>query len=385
MIDKSRFESTQLPTERLMSSRALPSAAYLPRLEALRGIAALMVGYTHAIGGIRIDSPMSQKIKSGLSTLGNGSAAVTIFFVLSGFVLATSLDNKHSGQQRVLFDFLLRRALRIWPAMLFALLCCYAWNTLVFEPATFPIASPGYTKTWERPAELKDIGLDVLFIQNFLDPVTWTLQVEMVAAIVFVPLWWCCRRSLAASLLLFAASLTYFLAAPLYSYARSGFIFMFILGIQTSYGIRLLSRLKPTHWPMIIFIMSFGACSLITKWIPETYAICWVLEALAAYWVIAALANTAPEKRLWILDSRVARFMGQISYSFYLWHFPILFILGGCFFSHIPAQQLSQWPNLAGSAAFIISTLLAIPIAWLSYRLIERPGMKLARTLSASL
>jgi peptidoglycan/LPS O-acetylase OafA/YrhL len=364
-----------------MKSSPLPSAGHLPRLEALRGIAALMVAYTHAIGGIRIDSPLSQKIKSGLSTVGNGSAAVTIFFVLSGFVLATSLDNKAAARTGGFFHFLLRRALRIWPAMLLVLLFCFAWNTIIFEPAKFDIASPGYARTWSRPAEFKDIGLDALFIQNFLNPVTWTLQVEMVAAVFFVPLWWCCRRSLAVSLLLFAASLTYFLAAPLYSYARSGFIFMFILGIQTSFGIRLLSRLKAPHWPVTIFILSLGACCLITKWIPETNAVCWVMEALAAYWVIAALAATSPEKRLYIVDNRLTRFMGRVSYSFYLWHFPILFILGGYFFSNIPAEHLVQWPNLAGSAAFLISTILAIPLAWVSYQLIERPGMKLARRL----
>lgn len=367
-----------------MNSRTSHSAFYLPRLEALRGIAALMVAFTHAIGGIRIDSPWSLKIKTGLSTLGNGSAAVTIFFVLSGFVLATSLDSKPLDRPSILFHFLLRRALRIWPAMLVVLLFCFFWNIFIFEPATFASASPGYARTWSRPAVLKDIGLDALFIQNFLDPVTWTLQVEMVAAIVFVPLWWCCRRSVAGSLLLLAASLAYFLLTPLYSHARSGFIFMFILGIQANHGTRLLSRIKATYWPVTLFISSLLGCCLVTKWIPETEATCWVLEGLAAYWVIAALAATSPEKRLWILDHRLTRFLGRVSYSFYLWHFPILFILGGYLFQHIPADHLMQWPNLGGILAFLISTLLALPLAWLSYRLVEQPAMKLARRLGAA-
>lgn len=368
-----------------MNSRASHSAVYLPRLEALRGIAALMVAFTHAIGGIRIDSPWSQNIKTVLGTVGNGSAAVTIFFVLSGFVLATSLDNKSLNRPGILFHFLLRRALRVWPAMLVVLLFCFSWNIFIFEPATSASASPGYARTWSRPAELRDIWLDALFMQNFLDPVTWTLQVEMVAAIVFVPLWWCCRRSLAGSLLLLAVSLTYFLMTPLYSHARSGFIFMFILGIEAKHGIRLLSGLKATHWPVTIFICSLLGCCLITKWIPETEATCWVLEALAAYWVIAALTATMPEKRLGILDHRLTRFLGRVSYSFYLWHFPILFILGGYLFHYIPADQMVRWPNLIGTAAFLISTLLALPVAWLSYRLVEHPAMSLARRLGSSM
>lgn len=340
-----------------------------------------MVAYTHAIGGIRIDSDLSLWIKSGLSIFGNGSAAVTIFFVLSGFVLATSLDNKANHEWQVVIQFLTRRALRIWPAMLFALVGCFSWITLAYEPATFAMATPGYNNTWARPAEWRDIVLDALFIQNFLDPVTWTLQVEMVGALCFVPLWWCCRRSFQTSLLLLVAWLAYFLYTPLYVYARSGFVFMFILGIKVPYGARLIVNLESPHWPTILFVLSFVGCCLVTKWIPETQATCWIIEAIAAYWSIAALAAICPRKKLWVLDNRFIRLIGRISYSFYLWHFPILFILGGYCLTHIEADRLAQWPNLIGSMAFVISTLLTLPLAWMSHRFVELPGIRLARAI----
>jgi Predicted acyltransferases len=356
-------------------------AAYQPRLEALRGIAALMVAYTHAIGGIRLDSEVSRHIKSGLSTLGNGSAAVTIFFVLSGYVLSVSLDRKIGSTGQVLFHFLSRRALRIWPAMLVVITCCFLWIILVFEPVTYAIASPGYTRTWSRPAEPLDIVLDALFIQNFLDPVTWTLQVEMVAAALFVPLWLFCRRWPVASIAILAAWLAYFLLAPMYVNARSGFVFMFIMGINVSHGIQLISTLRAPHWPATLFTISLLGCSLVTKLIPETQALCWTLEAIFAYWAIAALVATHPENRIWVTDNRLVRFMGRISYSFYLWHFPILFVLGGYLFAYADEALLSQWPNLAGSIAFVLSTMLTTPVAWLSYRYIERPGINLARSI----
>lgn len=58
--------------------------AFLPRLEALRGVAAVSVVGYHAYG-MRYD------------TVVTGMAPVVLFFVLSGFVLARSLENDASA------------------------------------------------------------------------------------------------------------------------------------------------------------------------------------------------------------------------------------------------------------------------------------------------
>ena len=68
---------------------------FLPRIELMRGIAALMVV------GFHVSNPFSAGPAHGwfdgfafwiLTALLNGFGAVVIFFVLSGFVLARSLD-----------------------------------------------------------------------------------------------------------------------------------------------------------------------------------------------------------------------------------------------------------------------------------------------------
>jgi peptidoglycan/LPS O-acetylase OafA/YrhL len=178
--------------------------------------------------------------------------------------------------------------------------------------------------------------------------------------------------------------MSYFLLAPLYSNARSGFIFMFVLGIQSRHGIHLLSQFKSTNLPVAVLTLSLLLCCLVTTWIPDTKPLCWVLEALAAYWLIVGMAAIPLEKRLWVLDNRLTRFLGRISYSFYLWHFPILFILGGYLFSNIPIEILAQWPNFVGNAAFLLSTLFTVPLAWLSYHMVEQPGMSLARKFTSA-
>src|ERR1700716_1067651 len=71
---------------------------FLPRLESLRGIAAVAVVGYHVLG-LAIDTSVT------------GMAPVVLFFVLSGFVLARSLANDSNP-----VDFLWHRVFRLFPA-----------------------------------------------------------------------------------------------------------------------------------------------------------------------------------------------------------------------------------------------------------------------------
>ena len=81
-----------------------PGSFFDPRLESLRGWAALSVVVAHAMGLLRVDGmtaywlvPLREQSSTGLilTILGgifNPGVAVALFFVLSGYVLALSLD-----------------------------------------------------------------------------------------------------------------------------------------------------------------------------------------------------------------------------------------------------------------------------------------------------
>jgi len=70
-------------------------------------------------------------------------------------------------------------------------------------------------------------------------------------------------------------------------------------------------------------------------------------------------------------------FIGRISYSFYLWHWLV--------FSFVGAEVLrfASAPNRGLYIAFLLSTLITIPIAWLSYRLLEMPYFNKGKRPSA--
>src|SRR5260370_7108959 len=67
---------------------------FVPRIESVRGIAALTVVAAHVWGQFS-DAPSAgwdAAVFQGLKGLSNGTGAVVGFFVISGFVLARSLE-----------------------------------------------------------------------------------------------------------------------------------------------------------------------------------------------------------------------------------------------------------------------------------------------------
>src|ERR1700722_17245824 len=102
---------------------------FIVALESLRGIAALSVALYHSfhlipILGVRVydhrlwDVPSAQALLIRLiMVLFNGSAAVSLFFVLSGFVLALSLRRDKLSLPVKGWAFLLRRFIRIYPSL----------------------------------------------------------------------------------------------------------------------------------------------------------------------------------------------------------------------------------------------------------------------------
>lgn len=94
---------------------------YFKNLDSIRFIAALMVFLGHAIRPsfqcLPIKNTYWEKL---LNTLTNGGTGVSIFFVLSGFLITYLLITEHELNFKVsLKNFYMRRVLRIWPLYFF--------------------------------------------------------------------------------------------------------------------------------------------------------------------------------------------------------------------------------------------------------------------------
>jgi peptidoglycan/LPS O-acetylase OafA/YrhL len=83
------------------------------------------------------------------------------------------------------------------------------------------------------------------------------------------------------------------------------------------------------------------------------------IEALTSAIVVAAVAiDVAPRWVLWLLASPPLVMLGRISYGFYLWHVPLLYLLG------LDVTRIVQIP---------VALVGSVMIATLSFHLVERP------------
>jgi peptidoglycan/LPS O-acetylase OafA/YrhL len=118
----------------LLMEKTVPGNASHPRyrqLDSLRGLGAVSVFFAHFIG-LKISLPLLHTIQqSPFGILFNGTAALMLFFVLSGFVL--SLPFVDSGKPLKLTSFYIKRVFRIYPAYIFAVIFAVLLKEFLFD------------------------------------------------------------------------------------------------------------------------------------------------------------------------------------------------------------------------------------------------------------
>jgi peptidoglycan/LPS O-acetylase OafA/YrhL len=159
---------------------------------------------------------------------------------------------------------------------------------------------------------------------------------------------------------------------------------MMLLGLLVGPAARLLARRLSKLTLPAALALSFVTLWLVTQYPRETAAGTWFLQSLCAGIIVTLLVASEGRVAMPWLDHPAARFLGRISYSFYLWHFPVVFVLVTLGFATIDASLWREWPNAMALALFTVSTLVTIPIAWASYRAIELPLIRVGRNLTTT-
>lgn len=170
---------------------------FLQRLESLRGLAALMVAVGHSflvlsIYGITKIWTLKISDINGIQaflvrfiiTIFNGGAAVTIFFVLSGYLLSLSLDkNKLSFLRSI--SFYSRRICRIFPAHLICLFLIVITILFFHTYIRFENTSDWFNWYFKDKITIKRIIHNIVLYKTNLNPVTWTLKIEILISFIF--------------------------------------------------------------------------------------------------------------------------------------------------------------------------------------------------------
>jgi peptidoglycan/LPS O-acetylase OafA/YrhL len=377
-----------------MTEPSESTAIFYPRLEALRGVAALMVAAYHSWQSTWLDS--NGKVRNFLAlsdgqgltsyhanlilrVIGNGYGAVVLFFVISGFVLSGSLARGPQGLPQSASRFLIARLFRIYPAV-FATVGLFAalfWTSGVFI---------------DTPKAYIPLGLlrNALLIDTSIDGVTWSLQLELIAIPLIVLAYFGWRLwGVTVSVVLFfcLAALSFWgpwnrvIGAP----NLFGTIHAFIPGVAAFFlAPKLLKGCSPRIATLTLagtitgFLASRPILGVGSHWAVLSEA---VFGAIA----VAILAFGHPGGFGRMFDVSLIRFFGRISYSFYLLHPLTLMVMWKM--PHVLANAIKAGlPVLVVAIVlFVASTAAVTPLAFATYRWVERPGVTAGRGLVAYL
>jgi len=370
----------------VIASASERPAHHLPALDGLRGLAATAVVIAHALDAVAMPLPLrSLLVESPLALIFNGSPAVQIFFVLSGFVLAASLE-----RGRALIDlaqFYVKRVFRIHPPYVFGVLA--AWGaSFLFVPFRKGV---GLTD-WLRQATQTHLEAGDL-LASFAFPgsargqlmVGWTLQIEMVFSLL-LPLLVAGARPARGLPLLAASALLLLLPDE-----RGGLpLGVLWYAIEFSFGVVAYRERRAIgawlrglpRWARVACVaaaLGFLCAPFVLRWsVPIANVIAGgfyprdiAVMSVGAFGLVAATASLPALERFFAAD--LCRFLGRISYSVYLLHLPVIGLLAP---RMVRPGVVESWVVFVGA---VLGVTIAVSMAF--HRAIERPSIALGNRL----
>lgn len=350
-----------------MNDLKMPEKKFRPELEGVRAVAAMLVAVYHI-------------------WLGSVSGGVDVFFIVSGYLITTSLLSRMEREGRLHFtEYLMGLAKRLFPLALtvvlvtavgsFFLLTRAQWSQII--PQVF--SSAFYFQNWQ----LANNAVDYLAQNNQASPfqhfwalsiqgqfyLTWPLVILLayIAAVKWfkTPI----RKTLLLLLsIIFISSLSYsiYITAenqPWAYFDTFARVWEFSLGGILALMIPYLFFHKYVSfvlgWTGLAVIALTGLLLPVSTVFPGYAAL---LPTTGVMLVIIAAENGSRFGVEKLLGSRPFLYFGSISYGFYLWHWPILIF----YYAYFNTDTVT---NVAGAGILVTAFLLSV----LSIKGIEEP------------
>ena len=344
---------------------------YRPEIDGLRAIAVLAVIFYHANISLFGHSPFK-----------GGFIGVDIFFVISGYLITSIIFKEVLLTNNFSFtNFYKRRIRRIIPALLFVILLSLPFGWIYLIPSSFIdfsksiLFSLGFSSNFYFYFTGQEYGAENGLIKPFLH--TWSLSVEeqfyIIFPIIFLILFKNFKKYLGIILLiLFCTSL---FLSDIYSKSNASIAFYFLqtrvwellAGSLLAYceGIGLKKKKIPrifnillTNVGILLIILSIVFLKIPYFPHPSFYTLPAVIGVCLVIWF-----SQKDELTCRILSSKPFVGIGLISYSLYLFHYPIFA------FARIN-DSFSSGDIYEKCFLFVILFLLSI----FSYLFIERPA-----------
>ena len=334
------------------------AAEFRPDIEGLRGIAILLVLLFHA----------------GLPWTPGGFVGVDVFFVISGFLITGKLwrESQQPGGLNIT-RFYAWRIRRLLPAALVAVALISLVGLLLAAPLDrSELAADGAASALSL-ANMRFIGsVDYFAATTSPSPFLhfWSLSVEeqfyLVWPALIVLLTWrggSSRRLIVALLIGVVASFALSIWLTDTSPARAFYLLptrvwqLGVGGLLALVGVMGTSRgAGALAWAGLAAVAVAGVALTAEMPYPGLAALLPTAGAVALLY-----GGAAPSGPVRLLAAAPLRFLGKISYSLYLWHWPLLVL---------PLMFLER--ALTG-VEIVASVAVAIGVSWLSWRFVEQP------------
>ncbi len=377
-----------------------PSAAHIPELDGLRGLAVLGVMIFHQT----VMTPQTAFDAEWIRLAAHLNCGVDLFFVLSGFLITGILFDSRAGTH-FYRNFYARRSLRIVPLYYAVLFVAFVVIPMFPHPKLEKwghIHGLGQLWYWLFLSNWS-IALSREGFRHGMVDLSWTLAIEeqfylswpaVVRNVSRRGLLRACVGLMVFSLLFRAAlalagapaiQVALLTPARMDTLAMGAWIALMIRG-----GAGFAPLMKPARW--VGSIAAATALAIIfTPWMSHGpgFTLMLVIYPTALAFAFASLlilaAGSARDSWLSLaLRSRFLTVFGVYSYALYLFHNPVQAALRDTllrperfptlFGSHLPGQLLF----------YVAATIPAVALAWLSWHLYEKPWLRLKRFFPAT-
>ncbi len=358
-------------------------------MDSVRGMAALIVVFGHwiaAFGPTRTEIPALWN--SPLALFSDGFAAVSLFFVLSGVVLARKplRDPGAFRTASAYLAFAFARAARIllpyWTVLGLAILVLQGD---LRGPPSSPAATAWLNDFWSQSRSpgswLKQAWLTDPLRPRPLVPQAWTLVFELTLSLLVPVLVVLAQRSLFL--------LPVFVLLGINLWGLPSFLVAFALGVAIARA----SEIAPRHaapargirwlpWGALGIGSALYAWRGVAPWLGVTgpaiqdEGVVWYVTMAGSGILLWALSNLPRAQRF--LSMRALVYLGRVSFGVYLLHMLVLVTVA----PH--ALNLLEVAGVASERArwwlgFLVVVALTLGLAEVFFRLVEQPAIRLGR------
>jgi len=377
-------------------------------LDCIRGIAALVVVVHHCLltqpafsdfffsnwrteAGSAVEQVM---FHTPLRIVWDGYEAVTLFYVLSGLVLALPWLE---GRPPTYISYSIKRICRIYLPYCAAIAMAATLNAVLNPYATVPGLSEWVNvKTWTSPVYFHVLLDHALMIGHYnsvngvIHSLIWEMRVSLLFPLLIVPIarwrmWGALGVAVALTLLIGAIQLAYGGGGPALDLVRPGSVagkigrfalelqwtayygYFFVLGSVIASYLPALRRLGRFAW----VLLAAGLLTIQGHW-SHLHAAQEFMVAIGSALIIVAALPHGPIHAA--LSHRWLRWIGKVSYSLYLVHVPLLLTAVILLHDVVPmAAILMTIPFASLLVAWVFHEWIAEPCARLGKRLAKAP------------